>query len=170
MGAKLPSILVDMNAFFQDESFAGLCNTVALPKVVVKTMDAVMAGVAGDIERDLGRLEKLEAEVTISDYPEKVTDLVGSRESRDEVFTIRGALDRDGAVKTVIVRMQGFWKSTEFNEWAPEKEATMKFGVAVEFFHFEVDGKERIYIDKMNNIFRINGKDRNKEIRQALAQ
>jgi uncharacterized protein len=170
MGAKLPSILVDMNAFFADESFAGLCNTIALPKVVTKTMDAVMAGVAGDIERDLGRLEKLEAEVTISDYSTRVTDYLGSRSSRDEVFSVRGALDRDGAVKTVIVRMQGFWKSAEFNEFAPEKEATMKFGIAVEFFHFEVDGKELIYIDKLNNIFRVNGKDRNKEIRQALAQ
>lgn len=170
MGAKLPSVLVDVNSFFKDESFAGRCNTATLPKVVTKTMDAAMAGVAGDIERDLGRLEKLESEVTISDYSDRVTDLLGARESRDEVFTLRGAVDRDGVIKTAIVRMQGFWKSVEFNEWAPEKEATMKFAIAVEMFHFEVDGKELIYIDKLNNEFRVNGKDRNKEIRAALAQ
>jgi len=170
MGAKLPSVLIDINSFFKDESFAGRCNTATLPKVVTKTMDAVMSGTAGDVERDLGRLEKLECEVFVSDYSDRVTDLLGSRESRDEVFMLRGAIDRDGAVKTVIVRMQGFWKSAEFNEFAPEKEATMKFGIAVELFHFEVDGKELIYIDKLNNEFRINGKDRNKEIRAALAQ
>ncbi|EIU5460386.1 TPA: phage major tail tube protein [Pseudomonas aeruginosa] len=170
MGARLPSVLVDMNAFFQDQSFAGLCNALTLPKIVTKTMDAMMSGTAGEVERDLGRLEKMEAEVTISDYPDKVTDLIGSRASRDEVFTIRGAIDRDGVIKTVIVKMQGFWKSLEFNEWKPESEATEKFGIAVEFFSFEVDGKERIYVDKLNNIFRVNGKDRNKEIRQALGQ
>lgn len=169
-GAKLPSILVDINTFLKDESFAGRANAVTLPKVVVKTMDMTMAGVAGDMERDLGRLEKLESEITISDYSDKVVDLVGSRESRDEVLELRGAVDRDGQVKTVVVRLQGYWKSTEFNEWAPEKESTMKFAVAVELFHFEMDGKELIYIDKLNNEFRVNGKDRNKEIRTALAQ
>jgi uncharacterized protein len=34
----------------------------------------------------------------------------------------------------------------------------------------EVDGRELIHIDKLNNRFRVNGKDRNKEIREALAQ
>lgn len=170
MGAKLPSVLVDVNSFFKDESFAGRCNTATLPKVVTKTMDQTLAGVAGDVERDLGRLEKLECDVTISDYSERITGLLGARDSREEVFTLRGAVDVGGIIKTVIVRMQGFWKSAEFNEWAPEKEATMKFAIAVELFHFEVDGKELIYIDKLNNEFRVNGVDRNKEIRAALAQ
>lgn len=170
MGAKLPSVLVDINSFFKDESFAGRCNACSLPKVVVKTIDLTMSGVAGDIERDLGRLEKLEADVTVSDYSERITSLLGSRSSRDEVFTLRGAVDIAGVIKTAIVRMQGFWKSTEFNAWEPEKEATMKFAIAVELFHFEIDGKELIYIDKLNNEFRVNGVDRNKEIRTALAQ
>lgn len=170
MAAKLPSILVDINSFFRDESFAGRCNTVTLPKIVVKTMDMVMAGVAGDMERELGRLEKLEAEVTISDYSDRVTSLLGARNSREEVIELRGGVERDSGMKTVIVRLQGFWKSAEFNEWAPEKEATMKFAIAVELFHFELDGKELIYIDKLNNEFRVNGVDRNKELRTALAQ
>lgn len=168
--AKLPSVLVDMNAFFKDQSYAGLCNTVTLPKVVTKTIDQTMAGVAGDIERDVGKLEKLECEVTITDYSGTVIGLVGSRDSRDEVFTLRGAVDVDGTIKTVIVRQQGFWKSVEFNEWKPESEATTKFAIAVEMFELEIDGTEVIHIDKMNNVFRINGVDRNEAIRTALAQ
>lgn len=168
--AKLPSILVDINAFFKDESYAGLCNAMTIPKIVTKTIDQTMAGVAGDIERDIGKLEKLESEVTISDYATKVIDLVGSRTSRDEVFTVRGAVDVDGTVKTIIVRQQGFWKSVEFNEWKPESEATSKFAIAVEMFELEIDGKEVIHIDKMNNVFRVNGVDRNTAIREALAQ
>lgn len=168
--AKLPSILVDVNAFFKDESFAGLCNTMSIPKILTKTIDQTLSGVAGDIERDVGKLEKLESEVTISDYSEKVLDLIGSRESRDEVFTVRGALDVNGQIKTVVVRQQGFWKGVEFNEFKPESEATSKFSIAVEMFEMEVDGRELIHIDKLNNRFRVNGKDRNKEIREALAQ
>lgn len=166
----LPRILVDINAFFLDESFAGRCNTVTLPKIVTKTTDHTLAGVAGDIERDIGKLEKLECEVTISDYPERVIGLVGDRASRDEVFVVRGALDVGGSIKTVIVRQQGFWKSVELNEFKPEADATTKFAIAVDMFELEIDGKEVIHIDKLNNVFRINGADRNTAIREALAQ
>lgn len=168
--AKLPTVLVDINAFFKDKSFAGLCNLVTLPKIATKTIDQTLAGVAGDIERDIGKLEKLECEVTISDYSRDVIDLVGSRKSRDEVFTLRGAIDAEGAIKTLVVHMQGFWKSVEFAEFKPETETTTKFAIAVDMFELELDGVELIHIDKLNNIFRINGSDRNTEIRQALAQ
>ncbi len=168
--AKLPSVLVDINCFFDDESFAGTANTMTLPKIVTKTIDVVMAGVAGDMARDIGRLEKLECEVTISDYAPRVVGLVGSRESRDEVFIARGAVDVDGEIKTVVIRQQGFWRELEFNEWAPEKESTNKFAIDVEMFEFELDGKEIIHIDKLGNIYRVNGEDRNQAIREALAQ
>lgn len=168
--AKLPTVLVDINCFFGDESYAGTANTMTLPKIATKTINMVMAGVAGDMARDIGRLEKLECEVTISDYASRVIDLVGSRESREEVFIARGAVDVDGTIKTVIIRQQGFWRDVEFNEWAPEKESTNKFAIDVEMFEFELDGKEIIHIDKLGNIFRVNGTDRNQEIRDALAQ
>ncbi len=169
--ARLPSVINDINAFFKDESFAGVCNTVTLPKVVVKTTDMVLAGYAGDIERDLGKLEKLESEVTISEYNSKVIDLVGNRESRDEQFVIRGALDVDGQIKSVVVRQQGFWKSYEHGgDFKGEEEAALKFAIAVEVYGLEIDGKEVVFIDKPNNIFRVNGKDRNQAIREALAQ
>lgn len=168
--AQMPSVLVDINCFFNDESFAGLANTMTLPKIVTKTIDMTMAGVAGDMARDTGRLEKLECEVTISHYASRVIGLVGDRESREEVFIARGAVDVDGVIKTVVVRQQGFWREVEFNEWAPEKESTTKFAIDVEMFEFELDGKELIHIDKLANIFRVNGKDRNEAIRTALAQ
>jgi hypothetical protein len=170
MGARLPSILVDMNAFFKDESYAGLANTLTLPSITTKMVDQPMSGVAGDIGRDTGKLDKLECQVTISDYASKVIDLIGSRSSRDEVFNVRGAVDVDGAIKTVVVRMQGYWRGVEFNEWAPEANATSQFTIDVEMFEMEIDGKEVIHIDKINNVFRVNGKDRNDEIRAALAQ
>lgn len=168
--AKLPSVLVDINCFFDDESFAGVANTMTLPKIATKTIDMVMSGVAGDMARDVGRLEKLECEVTISDYATRIINLVGSRESREEVFIARGAVDVDGVIKTVVIRQQGFWRELEFNEWAPEKESTNKFAINVEMFEFEMDGREIIHIDKLNNIFRVNGNDRNQPIREALAQ
>ena len=169
--ARLPSMLEDINAHFGDESFAGLCNTVSLPKIVVKTVDQVLSGVAGDVERSIGKLEKLECEVTISDYSSKIIGFVGDDSSRDEVFIVRGYVKTDAGEMAVAVKMQGLWKSIEHGgEFKPEEEASMKFAIAVEVYTLEIDGKEIIHIDKMLNIFRINGIDRNEKKRAALAQ
>lgn len=168
--ARMPSVLSDINAFFRDDSYAGQCNTVTLPKIAVKTATYVMAGVGGDIEKSLNKLEAMESTVTISNYADRVINLLGSNDSRDEVMTFRGAMDDDGTIRTVVVRQQGFWKQLDFNEWKPEEEATNQFTIAVEMFELEIDGREIIHIDKMNNRFRVNGVDRNAAIRAALAQ
>jgi P2 family phage contractile tail tube protein len=168
--ARLPSVLQDMNAFFRDSSYAGQCNTVTLPTVAVKTADFVMAGVGGDMQKGLNKLEAMESTVTISNYAPRIIGLLGSNDSRDEVMTFRGALDDDGTIRTVIVRQQGLWKQMEFNEWAPESEGTNQFTISVEMFELEIDGQEVIHVDKMNNVFRVNGVDRNAAIRSALAQ
>lgn len=166
----LPSMLVNTNAFLKNTSFVGLANTASLPKVVTKTVDMVLAGYSGDMERDIGKLEKLESEITISDFSPTVLDLIGSRDSKNETLTLKGAVDADGTIKEYSVKMQGFWKSVEFNEWKPETEVTTKFAIAVEVFTVEIDGAEIIHIDKGNNIYRVNGVDRNEAIRNALGQ
>lgn len=171
MAGRIPSVLVDFNAFLKNESFAGVANKLTIPKVVTKTIDFEGAGIGGTMKRDVGKLEAMESEVTFSDYTEKAFDLIGSRESRDEQFVVKGALDVAGKIKSVVVRQSGFWREIEFNGWdAGGVEATTKFVIDVEFFELEIDSKEVIHIDKLNNVFRVNGKDRNKEIRQALGQ
>ncbi|MDE1464783.1 phage major tail tube protein [Spartinivicinus poritis] len=165
---SVPSILTDMNAFFKDESFVGICNTITLPKVAYKTSDFTLAGVAGDIERSLHKLEKLEAEVTVSDYNAKVIDLLGQPESKQEEFRIRGSLDVNGEIKAIMVKLKGLWKSMEFNEFKPESEATLKFAIVADVYEFEMDNNQLIYIDKKNYEVKINGVDRTKAIREAL--
>lgn len=166
----LPSVLTDMNAFFLDQSYAGLANTISLPDVAMKTVDQTLSGFAGDVERDLGKLEKLETQVTISDYPARLIGLIGSRSSRDEVMTFRGALDKDGSIVPVVVKCSGYWKSTSFGEWTAGSEATTQFTIPLMMFEISVDGTEILHIDKELNIFRVNGVDRNEVIRAALAQ
>ncbi|MCC3798268.1 phage major tail tube protein [Vibrio parahaemolyticus] len=172
MSARIPSVLVDFNAFLKNESFAGLANKLTLPKIVTKTIDFDGAGIGGTMKRDVGKLEAMESEVTISNYSDKVLGLVGSRSSRDEQFVVKGALDIGGQIKSVVVRQQGYWRELEFNPWdAGGVEATNKFVIDVEFFELEVDGKRIFTIDKLNNDFiGPDGKNRNDEIKKALGQ
>lgn len=168
--AKLPHVLTDMNVFLMDESFAGQLNKMTLPKIVVKMIEKVTSGTAGSIERSTGRLEKMESEVSIDAFVPKIMGLVGSNDGREEVLIVRGALDVDGTHKPIVVRFSGFWKDLDMGELAPESETLVKSMVAVEHFEFELDGREVVYIDKMTNVWRMDGVDRTAEIRACLGQ
>lgn len=172
MSGRIPSVLVDFNAFLKNDSFAGVANKVTLPKVATKSIEFDGAGIAGTMKRDVGKLEAMESEITISDYRAAVLDLIGSRESRDEMLVVKGALDINGDVKPLVVRMSGFWREVEFNEFAAGGvEATTKFSIDIEFFEMELEGKVLLSIDKLNNDFiGPNGKNRNEEIKKALGQ
>ena len=172
MPGRIPSILVDFNAFLKNESFAGVVNKLTLPKIVTKGIDFDGAGIAGTMKRDVGKLEAMESEVTISDYSSKFFNLIGSRESRDEQFVVKGALDVGGQIKSVVVRIAGYWREVDFNEWAAGGvESTTKFVINVEFFELEVDNKRIVTIDKLNNDWiGPDGKNRNSDIKKALGQ
>lgn len=166
----LPSVIRDMNTFIKETSFIGVVNEATLPKIVTKTADMVLSGFAGDIERDLGKLEKLESNITVSQYSSIALGLVGDRASRDETLVIRGAIDIGDSISKLAVKMQGLWKEVDFGSFKPEETVGLKFAIAVEVYTLEIDDQEIIHIDKENNIFRVNGKDRNEKIREALAQ
>lgn len=168
--AKLPHVLTDMNVFLKDESFAGQLNTMTMPKFVVKMVEKATSGTAGSIERSLGRLEKLETEISLEAFAPEIIGMVGSNASRDEVIILRGALDVDGGHVPLIVRLSGFWKDLDLGEFKPEGETTVKSNVAIEHFELEIGGNEVIYLDKLTNVWRMNGVDRNSEIRACLGQ
>ncbi|APU00420.1 major tail tube protein [Aeromonas phage Asp37] len=168
--AKLPHVLTDMNVFLMDESFAGQLNSMTLPKFVVKMVEKATSGTAGAIERSLGRLEKLESEVSVEAFVPKIIGLVGSNAGREEVLICRGALDVDGGHVQLTVRFSGFWKDLDMGELKPESETMVKSMVAIEHFELEIDGKEIIYLDKLTNVWRMNGVDRTAEIRACLGQ
>lgn len=169
--AGIPSVLVDFNAFLNEKSYAGKANKITLPKIVMKTLDFDGAGIGGTVKRSVGKLEAMDLGIEVSDYSTDVMGLIGSRSSRNKPVTLRGALDRDGEIKTVVVRLSGFWNDLEFNEWVPGSEASNKVVVNLEYIQLEVDGKIMLEIDKLNNKFiGADGKDRNEEIRNALGQ
>lgn len=168
--AQLPHVLTDLNAFLREESWAGVCNAITLPKIAWKMADQTLSGVAGDIERSLGKLEKLESEFVLSKYSDEISDMVGSPASREQIITIRGAVDVGDSYIGVVVRIGGFWKSMELPEWKPSSETEIKLSVACEHFELEVDGREVVYVDKMTNVIRMAGTDRNKELRNLLGQ
>ncbi|MGL4755182.1 MAG: phage major tail tube protein [Aeromonadaceae bacterium] len=168
--AKLPHVLTDMNVFIKEDSFAGQLNKMTMPDFVLKVVEKVTSGTAGAIERSLGRLEKLESEVSIEAFDPRLFELVGNPAGRDEMIILRGALDTGTEHEKLVVRMSGLWKSLNLGEFAPEKDVELKSMVAIEHFELEIEGREYIYVDKLTNIVRFNGVDMTKRIRACLGQ
>ncbi|MGL5286163.1 MAG: phage major tail tube protein [Aeromonas sp.] len=167
---KLPHILTDMNVFMLDESFAGQVNTMTMPKIAYKVVEKILSGAAGTIDRSLGRLEKMEIEVNIEAFNDRLIGMVGSNDAREEVVVVKGALDVDGTHKQIIVRFSGFWRDLDPGEFKPEGETAVKSMVSLEHYELELDGRELVYVDVLTNVVRFNGVDRTAEIRACLGQ
>lgn len=168
--AKLPHVLTDLNVFIDGDTFAGQLNKMTMPKFILKTVEKLTSGTAGSIERSLGRLEKLESEITMEAYDQRLMALPGNPASRDEVVIVRGALDVGSEHAEVICRFSGLWKDLDLGEWSPEKEVELKSMVAIEHFELEIDGREYVYVDKLTNVWRMGGVDLTKQIRACLGQ
>lgn len=168
--AKMPHVLTDLCVYLKGDSFAGQLNKMTLPDIVMKTVEKAMSGTAGSVERSLGRLEKLESEVSIEAFDQRLFALVGNNSARDEIVTVKGALDVDGSWVNITVNFGGLWKSLNLGEINPEKEIELKSNVALEHFEVIVDGVEFVFINKMTNVVRMGGVDITAQIRACIGQ
>jgi len=142
--------------------FIAKAEEVDLPKVKFKFADTKALGLYMDSELPTG-LDKLEARLKFNSiYPEFISLAA-------DPFTVRTVIVRapfqvwtqQGVVKTAPLKaeLRGFFKEWDSGKSkkadTTEAEATM----SVIYYKLEVDNKEVIEIDAINNIYKIKGKD-----------
>lgn len=169
MGAKIPSVLMDFNTILNGDSYAGIANKITLPPITMKTVDYDGTGMTGSGARDVGKMDKQQLAVTLSDYNSNMVGLVGSRDSKDNQLIFKGALDRNGDIKACKVTCSGYWSGATPADWTPGVEATMDFTVELDYYKLEIDDKIIWEIDRLNNKFiGPDGVDRNQKVNEAL--
>jgi P2 family phage contractile tail tube protein len=110
---QLPKVLKNMNLFVDGRGFAGRVDEIQLPKLALKTEEHRAGGMDAPIEIDLG-MDKLEAELTLSDYDPQVFKLFGLLDVQATPITLRGAIQAQGeAAKPVVVNLRGGLKAIE---------------------------------------------------------
>ncbi len=165
---QYPRILKNMNLFVDGRGYAGRVDEIELPKLSLKTEEHRAGGMDLPIEVELG-MEKLESNLTISDYDPEVFKLFGLLDRQDTPVTVRGAIQRQGeATQAVVISLRGGWKEIDSGTWKPGDKSTLKVAVAVNYFKLAIAGQEIVEIDAINLVRKVGGVDQMADIRSAI--
>ncbi len=163
----LPKILKNFNVFVDGRGYAGRVDEITLPKLTLKTEEYQGAGMSAPVEIDMG-LEKLEMDLTFSEYDKELFKLFGLTNGSEFALTIRGALQGTGETSPVVINVRGYFKEMDFDSWKPAEKATLKCSVACNYYKLTIDGVELIEIDPINMIRNVNGSDQLSKIKEIL--
>ena len=156
---QYPRILKNMNLFVDGRGYAGRVDEIELPKLSLKTEEHRAGGMDLPIEVELG-MEKLESNLTISDYDPEVFKLFGLLDRQDTPVTVRGAIQRQGeTAQAVVIALRGGWKEIDSGTWKPGDKSTLKVAVAVNYFKLTIAGQEIVEIDAINLVRKVGGVD-----------
>lgn len=160
----LPELIQDFNMYLDGNRLFGITSTVNLPDLEAMTQTISGTGILGEYEAAaLGHFGAMEQEIpfrVINDDYFKLIDPIGSLN-----LTLRGAIQLED--KTVMAKggvgmrivYRGHVKKIALNraEQRNFMEATIAFDAT--YYMVELAGVQRIELDKLNSIYRVNGTD-----------
>jgi uncharacterized protein len=158
----LPRILKNMNLFGNGSTWLGLVMSVALPKLTRQTEDYRAGGLDAPVKLDMG-MEALELEFTLSGMVPDALDGFGSA-------TIAGAYQQDdtGAVSAVEVVVRGRIQEIDMGDAKPGEKTEHKYKINATYYKLSIAGADKIEVDVLGMVMRVNGIDRLAEQRAAI--
>lgn len=85
----IPKILKNFNLFVDGRGHAGRVEEIMLPKLMIKTEEYQLGGLDTPVQVDMG-MDKLECELTLTEYDTHVIKLFGIAESSVLPIALRG--------------------------------------------------------------------------------
>jgi uncharacterized protein len=161
----IPKTLVGYSVQIDGYPYTGKVEEGTLPKVALATEEWSGGGLGATVDISLGILEKLEWDVTLAEIDPAAYGLVGF----DDIgITFRGAISDGQVTQAVIVETRGQIKIGELGPWKGRDKGSCKLTGTAKFLYVGVGGREVIYIDVENMVFRSLGVDHFAAIRAAL--
>ncbi|WP_447884009.1 phage major tail tube protein [Serratia fonticola] len=159
----LPRKLKYLNLFNDGLSYMGIVSSVTLPKLARKLENYRGGGMNGSAPVDFGLDdEALNVEWAIGGLPD---DALWGQYAAASASTVPlrfcGSYQRDdtGDVVAVEIVLRGRHKEMDFGEQKQGEDTETKITTQCTYYKLTVDGKERIEIDTINMIERVNGVD-----------
>jgi P2 family phage contractile tail tube protein len=165
----LPKILKNFAVFVDGRGYAGKIEEITLPKLTIKTEEYRAGGMDVPIAMDMG-MEKLETDMTFSDYDPEIFKLFGIISGNLVALTLRGALqepDKTDAIP-VVLHLRGTIRELDFGTWKAAEKATLKMAMDLRAYKLVYNNADVIEIDAENMIRKINGADQLATFRTAL--
>lgn len=169
--AGIPEVINDFNMYKNGNKLVGTTGEVSLPDFEAITATVSGNGILGEYEAPVvGHFSSMEQEIPFRCFNADYFKLLNQSESVE--LTLRGAIqvvDRSthssGEMGMRVVfrgRCKKFTTGTVKQREAMECSATLD----LTFIMIEMDGKERVRLDKLNGEYKIDGKDMLAKIHQ----
>ncbi len=185
MNAMLPKILKNFNLFVDGRGYAGRVEEVTLPKLTIKTEEYQLGGLDTPVQVDMG-MDKLECELTLSEYDSHMIKLFGMADSLDIpttvrgpfvdailkattdvtnsgqiALTLRGGLSDEVENKTtpVVISLTGTVIELDFGQWKAGENAPLRIRLALRYYKLKIADENLVEIDINNRLRKINGVD-----------
>ena len=161
MGIQISKIY-NARVYIDGTDFIGKAEEVSLPKVTFKFDDAKALGMYGASEFPSG-LDKMEANIKFNSiYPEFVA--LAADPFKSNTVIIRASMKKwsqDGVYDEVPLKvtLKGFFKESETGSFKHQESAEAEATMSVFYYKLEVDNKDVLEVDVLNNIYKVEGND-----------
>lgn len=165
----LPRTLKNFNVFVDTHSWAGLAESITIPKITKKTDDYRGAGMIGDVALSMG-YEKLEGEVVYAGFDVKQYRQLGVCGTSDLPVRFVGVYERQDNCTTqnVEIYMRGQGLEIDPGETKNGVRTEIKMSYNFTYYRMEVDGVVQVELDYINGIERFGDTDIAEAIRELL--
>ena len=172
MGALgIPGVINNFNLYNNGTALVGLTGEISLPDFEGMTETLSGPGILGEIEEVIiGQFGSMELEIPFRILDEDAFKLMSPATSLNltlrasEQFTVKstGGIDYKGMRVVVRGRQKKLTGGTVKQGGAMDAAVT----VEITYIMIELDGKQRIELDKINNVYKVNGVDLLAKIRE----
>ena len=165
----LPRTLKNFNIFVNMSSWAGVAESLTLPKITKKTDDFRGAGMIGDISLALG-YEKMESEVTYAGFDVKQYRQLSVCGVSDLPLRFVGIYERQDTCSTqnVEIYMRGMATELDPGDTKNGEKTETKIKYNLTYYRLEVDGLVEVELDFVKGIERFADTDLAKAVKALL--
>ena len=168
----IPEKINDFNAYLDGNKMIGTAASVTLPETNMKTSTVSGAGVGGELDSPtIGQFESMEQEIQFNTLYSSAVDMLSPLSEVN--LTFRGAqqvYDKTGGYIFKGLRIVEKGRVKKFNPGKLEKGEAMEAAATLELSYLmvEIDGKQVLEVDKLNGVYKVNGKDMLAEIKKLI--
>lgn len=168
----IPEKVVNYNAYLDNDKLIGINTDVTLPKLEQMTTTISGAGIAGEYDSAVpGHFGKIEIDVTFNTVTEQSAELLipGTKSlvfrASQQSYDVAGGqtLFRSLKITTKVLS-----KGVDLGKLTVGKQTGTKNTFEAIYIKVEENGKTIIELDKLNFIFKVNGKDVLADIRNQI--
>ena len=165
----LPRTLKNFNVFVNTHSWAGVAESVTIPKITKKTEDFRGAGMIGDVALSMG-YEKLEGEVVYAGFDVKQYRQLGVCGTSDLPVRFVGMYERQDNCTSQIVEIYTRGQAIELDPGDSKngEKTEIKMSYNYTYYRMEVDGVVEVELDFINGVERFGETDVAKSIKELL--